>query len=756
MQEGERKFARILIPSTLKEPLTYALPPLLQESLRIGMRVLVPLGKRRVTGVVADFLAKTPLLKGIKEIQAVLDDRPVLDRSLLKLIDWTSRYYLASTGEVLATILPPGLRAQSSIVIVPKAGEFPDASDLEIKILDEARRRKGRLTIRSLARRVPQRGLHHALNRLSTMGAVELRDRMPGRQRLSRLIGDPPGFPAAVSHDSVKKIELTPEQQRALHLIRSRLNQGGYETFLLYGVTGSGKTEIYLQAMEHAKKAGRRSLILVPEISLTPQLLHRLAERFPTRVGVLHSALTSSERWAQWWRILDGSVDVVVGARSAVFAPLPDLGLIVVDEEHDPSYKQEEGLRYHARDLAVVRGNLLGCPVILGTATPAVESFENCRQGRYRLLELTRRVERRPLPRVETVDLRVDREAAVDKGEGISPRFRSMPALSSRLAEALQRNFVRGRQSLIFLNRRGFANFLQCRLCGHVLRCSHCSVSLTFHLKQQSLCCHHCGFRQASRDLCTNCGNLSLAGIGFGTETVEQEIARLIPRARIARMDRDTTSKRGAQQRLLRSWERGEIDVLVGTQMITKGHDVSGVTLVGVILADLSLNLPDFRAAERTFQLLAQVAGRAGRGEELGGVIIQTYAPDHYAIRCAMDHDFKGFFESEIEFRRTLNYPPFSRLVHLRLEGPSPQDVEAKAKQLGEELRKEYSRNDKIEILGPAPAPIEKLRGRYRWQILVKGTKSTALLELAQRARGILPGSRKTRLFVDVDPYNML
>lgn len=720
------------------------------------MRVLVPLGKRRATGVVADFLAKTPPLKEIKEIQAVLDDRPVLDRSLLKLIDWASRYYLASMGEVLATILPPGLRAQSSIVIVPKTGEFPEAGELERKILEEARRRKGRLTIRSLAQRVPQKGLHRALDRLNTMGAVEVRERMPGQQRSTRLARDLVKGPTDDNRGSLQKIKLTTEQERALHLIRSRLNRGGFETFLLYGVTGSGKTEVYLRAIEEAKKTKKRSLILVPEISLTPQLLDRLEERFPNRVGVLHSALTSSERLTQWWRTLDGSVDVVVGARSAVFAPLPDVGLIVVDEEHDTSYKQEEGLRYHARDLAVVRGKLLGCPVILGTATPAVESFENCRQGRYRLLELTRRVQRRPLPRVEAVDLRVNNEKEGDEGKGISPRFQALPRLSLRLKEALQRNLARGWQSLIFLNRRGFANFLQCRLCGHVLRCSHCSVSLTFHLKQQSLFCHHCGFHEPTRDLCPGCGNLTLAGIGFGTETVEQEIARLMPRARIARMDRDTTNKRGAQERLLRHWEKGEIDVLVGTQMITKGHDVGGVTLVGVILADLSLNLPDFRAAERTFQLLAQVAGRAGRGQEPGSVIIQTFAPDHYAIRCAMDHNYKRFFESEIEFRRALNYPPFSRLVHLRLEGPAPEDVEVTARRLGEELRREHSPKDNLEILGPAPAPIEKLRRRYRWQILVKGTKSAALLELAQRAREILPRSRKTRLFIDVDPYNML
>jgi len=463
-----------------------------------------------------------------------------------------------------------------------------------------------------------------------------------------------------------------------------------------------------------------------------------------TKVTDGQAALTQAERWRQWWRILRGNVEVVVGARSAVFAPLPDLGLIIVDEEHDPSYKQEEGLRYQARDLAVVRAKLAGCPVILGSATPAVESFENCRQGRYRLLELTQRVERRPLPFVEIVDLREE----VNR----SSHF------SSKLTEALQENFARGKQSLVFLNRRGFANFLQCRLCGFVLRCPHCSVTLTYHLGHKSLFCHHCGLRKPAGDQCPGCANAALTGMGFGTEKIERELLRLMPGARIARMDRDTTRRRGSQERLIRQWQKGEIDILVGTQMITKGHDVARVTLVGVVLADLSLNLPDFRAAERTYQLLAQVAGRAGRGEEPGRVIIQTYMPDHYALRHVANHDYKGFFASEIEFRQALNYPPFSRLIHLRLDGAKPQEARAKATLLGESLRKRQREAGfhKTEVLGPAPAPIEKLRGRYRWQILLKGERSPLLARLASGAQELLPRSHATRLHIDVDPYDML
>src|SRR3972149_6592312 len=750
MLRREEKFAQVIIASPLKEPLTYAIPPLMQGDLKIGMRVSVPLGQRRVTGVVMGFLTETSLNQ-VREILALLDERPILDHSLLQLIRWVSQYYLAPLGEVLTTLPPASLRTENQRVIYSCPGEFPQTRGLERKILDELQEKGGKSTLKSLARRIQGGGLYRALNRLLAMGAVEAKERTKGqRKKIAELIGKRESLPQEGALFS-----LTAEQQQSLDLIQQRLSKGGFETFLLCGVTGSGKTEVYLRTMEQVQKAHKRSLILLPEISLTPQLLDRVEERFPGRVGVLHSALTPSERWAQWWHILSGNVDVVVGARSAIFAPVPDLGLIVVDEEHDPSYKQDDGLRYHARDLAVVRGKLVGCPVILGSATPAIESFENCRQGRYRLMELTERVEQRALPSVELVDLR-----QVQKEKFKIQNSKFITLFSPPLIEALQQSFVRGYQSLTFLNRRGFANFLQCRLCGFVLRCVYCSVAMTFHLKQQGVFCHHCGARKPARDLCPECGNLSLSGIGFGTEQVEQDLRGLIPGARIARMDRDTTSKRGSQERLIRQWVKGGIDILVGTQMVTKGHDVMGVTLVGAILADLSLNLPDFRAVERTFQLLSQVAGRAGRGKEAGRVIIQTYAPDHYAFPNIITHDYKAFFASEIEFRRDLNYPPFSRLVHLRLEGPRAQEVEAKARIVGEELRARRQREPKfqeqIEILGPAPAPIEKLRSRYRWQILLKGKKSRPLLELASQARERLPGSRSTRLYIDVDRYNML
>jgi primosomal protein N' (replication factor Y) len=550
---------------------------------------------------------------------------------------------------------------------------------------------------------------------------------------------------------------LSQSQEAALDKIRGRIERGGFETFLLYGVTGSGKTEVYLRAMEEARRRGKRSLILIPEIALTPQLLDRLESRFPNRVGVLHSGLTPAERWRQWRRITDGNADVIAGARSAVFAPVADLGLIVVDEEHDPSYKQDDGLAYHARDLSVVRGKLAGCAVVLGSATPSLESFTNATERRYRLLELPHRVEERLMPIVEVVDLRQKESAPTEGAESSKSLGRTL--FSARLRQALQENHARRHQSLLFLNRRGFANFLQCSLCGFVLRCPHCSVTTTFHLRQTKVTCHHCGFSQFAGDGCPSCEKPALGPVGFGTEQVESDLLRILPGARIARMDRDTTGKRGSQERMIRGWEKGEIDVLVGTQMITKGHDVGRVTLVGAILADLSLNVPDFRAAERTFQLLCQVAGRAGRGEEPGRVIVQTYNPDHYALQHLVTHDFRSFYDAELEFRKDLQYPPFSGLILIRLDGIDAKKVENGAKSLGEELRRLKEKTAaprEMEILGPAPAPIQKIRNRHRWQLLLKGKRGKPLLELAQAAREIVRTSRALRLHIDVDPYQML
>jgi primosomal protein N' (replication factor Y) len=760
MHEGQ-KFAWVLVPSSHRDPLIYRLPDSLSAQPTPGTRVLVPLQKRQVTGVILSLVDQSPHSE-VKDVSEVLDDQPIVDVQLLNLAQWIAQYYLVSLGDVLATMLPPNSRRDSKRLVTLLQPEVVPEDGLESAILRELNKRKGKVSVKTLSGLFSGRRIDRTLAKLVARGVITIAEHLAKSRRrkapLPSTVVDVTNIPT--SH------ELNAEQAFALNTVSARIDQGGFETFLLHGITGSGKTEVYLRAMGHARAHRRRSIILIPEISLTPQLLDQMHRHFPEKVGVLHSALTGADRWAQWWRILRGEVDVVVGARSAVFAPLPDLGLIIVDEEHDSSYKQEEGLRYNGRDVAVVRAKQLGCPVILGSATPALESYENCRQGRYKLLELTQRVEQRPLPIVETIDMRHQfvKPATPEKPADSAQKSARKPAKPRLMADsfiaAIKQNFLDRRQTLIFLNRRGFANFLQCSLCGHVWHCPHCSVTLTLHLRHKMLACHHCDYRRAMSNLCPECNNPSLAPVGTGTEQVEEALHELFPDARVARMDRDTTSKRGSQEELIRRWERGDIDILVGTQMITKGHDVAGVTLVGALSADLSLNLPDFRAGERTFQLLSQVAGRAGRGSDPGHVVIQTYTPDHYAIQHLPNHDYKGFFAVESEFRRALNYPPFARLINLRFDGPKADEVERCVKTVATQLRQlqaqEAKYNAGIEVLGPAAAPIEKLRNRYRWQLLLKGKNSTTLLEFASHARRLTLGVPGGRLQIDVDPYSML
>ena len=754
------RYGRTIVP-TLNTPLTYQVPDELRAQLKPGMRVIVPLRHRKVTGVFVDFVT-APADYQVKKIIELLDDREILTPPLIELAHWISQYYVAPIGDVVTTMLPSNAQRKSERIIHLIGSPSNPLSEKQGALVEILSRHRGKSAFKALAKQFSEGELNAMLKALAADRVIEIQHSVPSqRKRASNVVAGTELAP------TVEKLCLTSEQEAALNVIRTPLTHGKFETFLLHGVTGSGKTEVYLRMMAEARSLGRQSLILTPEISLTPQLLDRLHGHFPGRVGMLHSALTNSERLAQWWRIIRGEVDVVVGARSAVFAPLPNLGLIVVDEEHDPSYKQEEGVRYNGRDVAIVRAKLARCPVVLGSATPALESFENCRQGKSQLLELTRRVADRPLPDIKTVDMReawknLQLESKCENGS--RPEQRELkPAeriFTPLLIDALQENFARGRQSLIFLNRRGFANFLQCKLCGFVWRCPQCSVTLTLHLKQRSLRCHHCDYRRAAVDACPECSNASLVPIGSGTEQIEQMLKQLLPAARIARMDRDTTGQRGAHEKLIRHWERGEIDVLIGTQMITKGHDVSGVTLVGALCADLSLNLPDFRASERTFQLLSQVAGRSGRGDDPGLVIVQTFAPDHYVVEHLIKHDFKGFFAEEAAFREALGYPPFGRLINLKIDGAQSRETESAAKALGTALRNLTVRNPRygnsIEILGPSPAPIEKVRNRYRWQILLKGKQIASLLEVARVAAKHGQKSRKVRLHVDVDPYNML
>jgi primosomal protein N' (replication factor Y) len=738
------------------------------------MRVLVPVGSRKITGIVTE-LCRESGREEVKDILDLLDERPIFPPDLIRLWQWAAAYYVASPNEVLSTILPGGLRIESERVVrlrrdrdsrqrqeggrrSPSDSSVPSGSGLvpqpkeeglskpEQEVLAFLAQRKP-TTTRILRRRFPSFHLTEVLGRLEERGFITVQERLPGYR--TRYLRDT--ATSSVVGEEPAQYRLSGAQESVLAQILSSLAKPSFTTFLLHGVTGSGKTEVYLQAAEVAVKQGKGVLILVPEIALTHQLIEQVRARFGARVALLHSGLVGTERWEAWWQIVRGETPVVVGARSAIFAPFPSLGLIVVDEEHDPAYKQEEGVRYNARDLAVMRGKLSSCPVILGSATPSMESYFHSRRRRYTLLELPERVEEKQLPQVEIIDLRAETRGR----ENNKQRFYSIS-----LSEALKRNFATGGQSLLFLNRRGYANYLQCYLCGFVLSCPNCSVTLTFHLHGRGLRCHYCGFSQNAPDLCPQCRGASLESLGVGTEQVEEALRRLIPEARVARLDRDTTSRRGTLAHLLSAWRKNEIDVLVGTQMVTKGHDIPGVTLVGVLLADVSLNLPDFRAAERTFQLLTQVAGRAGRGRENGRVIIQTYRPQHYSVHLAASHDFPRFAARELHYREALSYPPFIRMVNIRLEGLDQDRVKSLAEYLAQALRSLCQEQKEAPVLlGPAPAPVERLKGRYRWHLLLKSRESHTLHTLVRKGKEmILPRAKAQgiRVIVDVDPYSML
>jgi primosomal protein N' (replication factor Y) len=531
-------------------------------------------------------------------------------------------------------------------------------------------------------------------------------------------------------------------QQAALDRVASRLDAGGYEAFLLYGVTGSGKTEVYMHAIRHALARGRAAILLIPEIALTPQAADRFRARVGAEVGILHSGMTHAERHDVMVAAARGEIQVVLGARSAVFAPFRNLGLVVVDEEQEASYKQGEKPRYHARSVALVRAQKEGAAVLLGSATPSLESYYNARRGKHVLLEIPERVDSRPLPRVHLVDMRT-----ADERKSV---------LSRPLLDTLADRIERHEQSILLLNRRGHSNYVQCYGCGGIVRCPYCDISLTYHATDHRLRCHYCNHARAVPAECPECASPVQVFRGVGTQQLEQALLGLLPTARVCRMDLDTTARRGTHRRMLEEFARGEIDILLGTQMVAKGHDFPGVTLVGVVNADASLSLPDFRAAERTFHLLAQVAGRAGRGETPGDVYIQTLCPEHYAIALAQAQDYPAFFGREAELRANLRYPPFDRLTGITGLGAQHGALRGAMERVEKALRAAGSKEG-FAVLGPAPSPIPRLRGRYREQLLVKGAlgepRKRALQQLLVELGKASPG---VEFQVDVDPVNML
>ncbi len=866
-------FYEVAVAAPLFNTLTYEQPVECSYRLLPGVRVLVPLGNRLVTGFVMGE-ADPSLLAArddksrdnkksrkivIRPIIDVLDGQPLFPSNLLPLFRWLSNYYHYPIGEVISTAMPGGINVGSGRVIRLSAKGRNQIDFLKSDLDDKKNKNKsadkgwldelfadnvlGAKKTASLWRKIK---IQKKLKKWEGMGLIVLEQvlcREKVRPKTELVISPAAGLEdiflragekgidylliaiEEISRENIGKAEknllkkflylyanqrgqsvprrelakiysstatvlkklvakdilqlgerrvyrnpfgelpravkpvlkLSGEQEQVLSVIYPAIEKQQFSPFLLFGVTGCGKTEVYLRAAEKTLAMGRSVLVLVPEIALASQIEAHFYARFKEQLAVLHSGLSGGERLDSWQRIRNGDVKVVVGARSAVFAPLINPGLIIVDEEHESSYKQDDGLRYNGRDVAVLRAKQIGCPVILGSATPSVTSYSHAKDGKYTLLTMEKRVGGGRMPTVKVV--------ALNKTKKAQKKTKSRPTLffSDFLIKALKDNLVAGQQSLLFVNRRGYASFLLCRDCGFVIQCLHCKVSMTLHRRANQLVCHYCGYTLNPDIVCPGCNSGKVVPLGLGSERIEREVAELMPEARIARLDSDTAKTSKQYLAILKAVREGQVDVLVGTQMIAKGLHFPSVTLVGVVWADSGLGMPDYKAVERTFSLLSQVTGRAGRGELAGRVIVQTHQPDHYAVCYARDHDYAGFYEQEILNRQELSYPPFSRLVNIRLSGRKEAEVHQAAKKTGELLRLQVGQTQKqkdlpVEILGPAPSPLAMLRDQYRYQILLK-SKTTGLLQqlcllLLSEKNRICPAS--VRLHIDVDPENMM
>jgi primosomal protein N' (replication factor Y) len=793
---------------------TYSVPENLSALASAGKRVLVPFGKRRVTGYILGSSEDSDHEK-IKVVLDILDENPIFPASMIPFFRWTADYYMHPIGDVIKCALPGGLNLYDyvTIAITQKGAEtlFENSvTPLESEILTQLKTGPGRLKdlSKSLNKHIPNALIHIMERRgliihkrklkggttkpkmerhVSLLAADKPVDKLSNtRKKIINVVKDHgeisvsklktlvPSAPRlikpleATGYIAVYKKEvyrdpfgepiasdtahsLTKEQQSVISTVLESLGQK-FTTCLLTGVTGSGKTEVYMQLAAKAINRGYSVLVLVPEIALISQMERRFRARFGDCVAILHSGLSAGERYDQWMRIARREVAVAIGARSAVFAPFRDIGIIIVDEEHDTSYKQEGHLRYNARDLAIVRAKLNGGVALLGSATPSIQSYYNVTTKKYKEVTLKKRVEKRPLPEIIVVDLRESSSA-----KGIR-RF-----ITSELQEAMEATLERGEQVLLFLNRRGFAGYPVCTACGEAIRCKNCDISLTLHQKANAYKCHYCGFTRSSASNCTSCGSSRIRPLGLGTERVEAAVKSLFPDARTVRMDRDTTRRKGSILKILKGLRNQTTDLLVGTQMVAKGHDFPNITLVGIICADLSLNFPDFRAGERTFQLLAQVAGRAGRGTVPGRVILQTYNPNHFSILSATEQNFKNFYNAEIDFRKSLNYPPFSRMVQLKISGKDEEKTRQHAQAVGD-LCNALKRNNKsflksVEILGPIEASLPRIAKRYRWQILLKGLSVKPLHRFLNQVwfkNRVKISNRDVKVVLDVDPFFMM
>jgi primosomal protein N' (replication factor Y) len=732
LEQNEIHAAQIIVDLKVRNTdkvFDYIVPPELRAQMRVGLRVLVPFGTRTLEGYVVRYPVVSAT-SGLKPIISILDPEPFVTERELQVAEWMRDEYLCLFAHAVQCWLPPGTALRSSSQAVKMWQEeyrlLPGAR-AELDALKRAPRQREAVQMMLAQDGKATAGELRAAG-FSTAVLEGLMQKGLAVKEKVRIKRDP------WRHQSFTRTDhsLTPDQAVAVARITAALDSRG--RFLLHGVTGSGKTLVYLHVIRAAIERGYSAIVLVPEISLTPQAVAEFKGWFGDRVAVLHSRLSISERADQWHAAADGGVQVVLGARSAVFAPLRNLGLIIIDEEQENAYKQEETPRYHTRDVAARRLSKNGV-LVLGSATPSIESYTAAQQQQFELLRLPHRVDNSPLPPVEVVDMR----------EELLAGNRSI--FSRKLQLELHNCLTHGEQAVLFLNRRGFASFVLCRECGTAMGCRSCQVSLTFH-EPNTLACHYCGARRALPQRCPTCGGVYLRPFGAGTQRVEQEVRKLYPRARVLRMDVDTTARKGAHEAIWQAFLHRQADILVGTQMVAKGLHFPGVTLVGVVSADTSLHFPDFRAAERTFQLLTQVAGRAGRGEKDGRVVIQTYTPDHYAVITAKEQNYEAFYEVEREFRKRANYPPFGSLARLLLTADDEEELARIAGRVGLACQ-----GTGAEVVGPAPAPLSRLKDRYRWHILLKGEQRAVL---AAAKAGIAAAGRSCRIIADVNPYSLL
>lgn len=807
-------YCDVCLPVPLDQSFTYSLEGKAQETARLGCRVLVPFGQRKLSGTILRLHDQTPDY-AVRPIVKVLDEEPIFDEALRNLGIWVARYYFAPVGEVFRIMAPLGGDVKRSKVFSLSAAGVDAArqsllgvqaaTDPMLILMKGLEERP--MTLEAMKRRLgagaaEAPGLLKELQRkgyLSTEEQAQERDPLrapskklnvglgqaepPANEKLAKWERELLAFlhlhPGEHALDEVEErvknagqsaralarrgwVSLTPRmsairsaaerpphalnrhQQEAYEAIAAGIAGGKFAPFLLQGVTGSGKTEVYLRAIEAALAAGRSALLMVPEIALTPQVAGQFALRFGDQVAILHSAFGESERAEYWRRIRSGAAKVVVGTRSAVFAPVPNLGLLIVDEEHDGSYKQEETPRYNGRDVAVVRAQQIEATVVLGSATPSLETRYNAERGRYQHLRLPERIEQRPMPAVEIIDLRQ---------EYLETKKNSL--FSRRLVEAVTQKLAAKEQVMLLMNRRGFSSFVACRACGHRVPCVNCSVTLTFHKRDRRLLCHLCGYAEKVPELCPECGSDHIQFIGAGSEKIEEELREAFPEARVARMDRDTVGGKADYEHILQGFREGDFDLLVGTQMIAKGHDIPNVTLVGIVNADIGLSMPDFRAAERTFQLLTQASGRAGRGGLPGSVVLQTINPEHYAVRFSAIQDYELFYAKELQFRKVMRYPPYASLANVVFRSERQEEALRMSGEVAALLGNEL---EGVRVMGPAEAPVPRVKQEFRYQMLVKAAQRKRLSEVLEKIKqhALARNWPATGLVIDVDPLSLL